>query len=412
MEIDKENEGTIKKAFDYFLKHETLSKAAKELNNDGVTVAKFKQGGGRHRLGFFTVDVLHRILKNKAYAGIKGYSDEKGERKEATAVWKAIINPAVFERVQEILRKNRYRKKPFKVSRFPYLLSGLTYCKSCGDSLCGASAFGKKKTRYNYYVHGWASKKGSTYAKETFKCNPHRVPAGKLEKVVLKNIHALATDKAFAEKIMERARKIHAEDGNNKEIKRLQSRISGYKANLDALVERLAELPKSVSASLIYKQMEKLEDAKKQAVSELEGLQRIKGPYRELPADFRDFRSFTAFVGKALKEASDPEVKAKIIKRLIHKVEVGVDRVKIHYFVGEDTVGSGSHSPRSFSSMSVCSGSLTNGGEQGIRTPDTFRYTRFPSVRLRPLGQFSTKYTNDRNVILYDSPLKRTIILF
>ena len=29
------------------------------------------------------------------------------------------------------------------------------------------------------------------------------------------------------------------------------------------------------------------------------------------------------------------------------------------------------------------------GGEHGIRTHDTLRYTRFPSVRLRPLGQFS-----------------------
>ena len=32
---------------------------------------------------------------------------------------------------------------------------------------------------------------------------------------------------------------------------------------------------------------------------------------------------------------------------------------------------------------------IENGGEQGIRTLETFRFTRFPSVRLRPLGQFS-----------------------
>ena len=29
------------------------------------------------------------------------------------------------------------------------------------------------------------------------------------------------------------------------------------------------------------------------------------------------------------------------------------------------------------------------GGETGIRTLDTFRYTRFPSVRLQPLGHLS-----------------------
>lgn len=30
-----------------------------------------------------------------------------------------------------------------------------------------------------------------------------------------------------------------------------------------------------------------------------------------------------------------------------------------------------------------------NGGETGIRTLDTLRYTRFPSVRLQPLGHLS-----------------------
>jgi hypothetical protein len=32
---------------------------------------------------------------------------------------------------------------------------------------------------------------------------------------------------------------------------------------------------------------------------------------------------------------------------------------------------------------------LVAGGETGIRTLDTLRYTRFPSVRLQPLGHLS-----------------------
>ncbi len=34
------------------------------------------------------------------------------------------------------------------------------------------------------------------------------------------------------------------------------------------------------------------------------------------------------------------------------------------------------------------------GGETGIRTLDTLRYTRFPSVRLQPLGHLSAAWTN------------------
>ena len=40
---------------------------------------------------------------------------------------------------------------------------------------------------------------------------------------------------------------------------------------------------------------------------------------------------------------------------------------------------------------SLCSSRLV-GGESGIRTHGTFRYTRFPSVRLQPLGHLSAQH--------------------
>jgi hypothetical protein len=38
------------------------------------------------------------------------------------------------------------------------------------------------------------------------------------------------------------------------------------------------------------------------------------------------------------------------------------------------------------------------GGETGIRTLDTLRYTRFPSVRLQPLGHLSAIVTDLLNL--------------
>ena len=126
LEVDSERAETVKMAFKYFLKYETLSQTAKKLNEDGIKVNRLVQGGGRYsRLDFFTVDNLHNILTNKTYKGIKAYRDGE-ERREVKAVWKAIIEPAQFDRVQEILGKNRTKKKPFVVKRYPYILSGLT----------------------------------------------------------------------------------------------------------------------------------------------------------------------------------------------------------------------------------------------------------------------------------------------
>ena len=41
--------------------------------------------------------------------------------------------------------------------------------------------------------------------------------------------------------------------------------------------------------------------------------------------------------------------------------------------------------------ISLCNSRLV-GGESGIRTHGTFRYTRFPSVRLQPLGHLSAQH--------------------
>ena len=185
LEIDEKEVETVRAAFDYFLKYEGLSKTAKELNKDGVSVSKHKKGGGKSRLGFFTVDVLRKILKQKAYIGVRDYIDGS-KRIDVKAVWKPIIDTGKFARVQEMLKENHSSKKPFSYKKtFPYILTGIASCQTCGDPMCGASAHGKYK-KYAYYLHGWASKKCSTLIKPAFKCNPHRVSASKLEEAVLK----------------------------------------------------------------------------------------------------------------------------------------------------------------------------------------------------------------------------------
>jgi hypothetical protein len=48
-------------------------------------------------------------------------------------VWDPIIDEVTFNRVKKILAKNKSRKKPHSKERYPYILSGLTYCMTCGD---------------------------------------------------------------------------------------------------------------------------------------------------------------------------------------------------------------------------------------------------------------------------------------
>ena len=63
--------------------------------------------------------------------------------------------------------------------------------------------------------HSWASKKGSTFVKKSFKCDPHRVPATKIEQAVLENIKELIETPKLTEWIVKKAKEIHLQKGVN-----------------------------------------------------------------------------------------------------------------------------------------------------------------------------------------------------
>ena len=86
--------------------------------------------------------------------------------------------------------------------------------------------------------------------------------------------------------MIEEVKKIHRQNGTNKEMKRLRLKVSSCDASLEALAERLGELPSTVSAKPIYGQMEKLEKAKAEALERLQELESNSGPAQELPGGF------------------------------------------------------------------------------------------------------------------------------
>ncbi len=101
--IDEEMANSVRAAFDAFLRVGGLSATALWLNSNGYRLQRKTQGGGsRARLGHFTVDNLQRMLRNKAYVGIKKCRAH-GEIKEAKAVWPAIVEDSTFLRAGKLM---------------------------------------------------------------------------------------------------------------------------------------------------------------------------------------------------------------------------------------------------------------------------------------------------------------------
>ena len=55
------------------------------------------------------------------------------------------------------------------------------------------------------------------------------------------------------------------------------------------------------------------------------------------PASLKDYDRFREGL-KKLFLSSDPKIKAQVIEKMVHKVEVGIDSVKVHYFVGQSHI--------------------------------------------------------------------------
>lgn len=333
--IDEEHAATIKVVFDTFLREGSLTSTAKWLNANGYQAKKFMEGGGgKKRLGHFYIDNLHTILRNKAYLGVKSYK-LRGEVKEVPAMWEAIIDPATFKRVGDLLSKNKNKLKPQNEnSRHCYLLSGINFCKTCGDSLPGKTATGRS-ARVFYYEHGWATKRNAALSKKFFDCEPRRVLANKVEPLVWEEVVKFLTSPRMLEEMRNEMENKSKGDEGIKERERLKSKISGLNSQLDALTEKLSLLPKAVSPASFFKQMEKISLLKQELEEKLLNANKAAPQAAQRFVRVATFEQFSVQWRSFLSTASD-EMKKKIIHKFIRKIEIGKNEITIHWLVDED----------------------------------------------------------------------------
>ena len=375
--VNEPQAAVVRQAFEVFLEVGTLSRSAKHLNSTGYRLEKLVQGGGRHaRLDFFTVDSLHHILTSRTYLGERPHR-ENGKDQYVKAVWQPIVDAGVFERVQKQLKQNKSAKKPHTARRYPYLLTGIIFCGDCGSPLSGKSAHGRC-AKIPYYEHSWMTKRNSTLSKDFFKCScPKRFPGKKVEPLVTDQVRRLLTSPEFAGQLLTETRKVHSGDQGVRELERLKAELYGFTGQLEALAERLSQLPKTVSASPIFTQMEKIEVKKSDTEKMLEEVKKQKGASLRDPIALQDFQGFLKSVREIFINAG-PELQEKVIKKLICRIELFQNEVKIHYIVDREHLLEGpfpglqpSGSKNCQTPLNGCSNSLTNGGSSPLRVGDS-----------------------------------------
>lgn len=386
--VVEEEAAIIRDLFKTFLEEGVASVAGRKLNMKGYTIPRKRAAGGSNpRLGHFHAGNVYQFLTNTAYIGVRTFK-VNGVEQTSKACWPAIIDEATFFKVQEMLKGNRYHNKTTVPSRYPFSLSGLCVCASCGGRMPGRSAHGKKM-KVPYYAHGWTQRKDGCHPAKKWACTgPMRVLANIIEPLVWEKVVGVLSIPAHATRIVEEAQRLHGQQGRSNELERVTAKLKDVDAQTEALAEHLAKIPKDVSPTPIFDQMRKLEATKDALRSELNEIERANDE-SVMPADLASYKDFLAGLRKGL-HAIDEAAKADIIRKMVSKVEIHPDAITIYFKIGKGDISPAEAIPLGEPNITSLRpqgeepqkaktptffknrGSTTcfNGGGKGSRTPD------------------------------------------
>ena len=383
--VDSEQADLVRLIFKTFLIEETLPATGRKLNKAGIALPKKRAAGGsKPRVGHLMPSNLHRILTNPAYMGVRIFKSGDSATRSVPACWDPIVSGEDFEKVQAILKRNQFTNKRAMSRRYPFLLSGLVECATCKDRMPGKSATGKC-AKIPYYAHGWSQKKVAYNDKPRNPCaGPIRILANIVEPLVWEKVLHVLLQPARAKAILDRAHELHAKNDVSLDAARLKAKLGNVEAQLEALAEHLASIPKGVSPAPIFGQMKKLEENKallREQVNELEQTRNDSA----VPVDLQTYLAFSQALKSGIQKLGD-DAKADIIRQMVSKVEVFPESICIHFKVGKTEIalppdvenpGSGQDNVlpfRSFASeksktptffKNWCSTTILNGGGAG-----------------------------------------------
>jgi site-specific DNA recombinase len=282
-----EHHTVIEQAF--FLSRGGLSdsKVATELNR--------RQAAAPEGLGRWTKDTLTQILTNRFYIGEVQYKGEwrEGEHKEY-----ALIDPRLFEEVQQIRKTRAYNRTGSKQER-DYPLAGVLYCGKCGERFRA----GLERGNRHYRDMGRDRQTG---------CKQRRITAKRAEDEIGRILSELRLPDDWQAAVMEFAK-----------------RQAKNHATLDAMRARREQLEKIFNA---LKLQHRYGD-----ISDLEYERERKIIFRELeelelppntPVNMVDNAKLLLNCGELWKVATDAERK-RLVKAIFSKIVMYTDDEKI-----------------------------------------------------------------------------------
>ncbi|MCC6425925.1 MAG: recombinase family protein [Phycisphaerales bacterium] len=195
--VNEDEAARVREIFALYLEEQSLLATVKAIDarewlNKQWTTRKGKARGGKP----FDKTGLFKLLTNVAYLGKVKYKSEvhAGEHE-------AIVDPAVWQRVQQLLARNGRTGGAAVRNKYGALLKGLLFCAPCGCSMGHTYSTKNGNIQYRYYVCLRAQKRG------WHTCPSKSIPAAEIERLVVEQIKTIGRDPALLSATLKYARK-------------------------------------------------------------------------------------------------------------------------------------------------------------------------------------------------------------
>ncbi len=227
--LNAEESERIRAIYNLYRQHESLRDTLAAVRERGWrTKGWTTQRGVVHPGRPFDKTALHRLLTNVVYAGKVACHGKLHDGEHA-----AIIEQAIWDRVQQLLRANGRNGGGIARNKHGALLVGILRCRPC-DAAMVHSHTRKGSRLYRYYVCGAAQRNGWST------CPTKSLPAAEIERVIVDRIRDIGRDPELVRATLEAARAQRADQmrllaaemtGAEREAKRLRTAATGGNGN-------------------------------------------------------------------------------------------------------------------------------------------------------------------------------------
>ena len=297
VEIDEEQAEIVRYVFTEYDKGVTKQEIADALNAKGLRMNGKK----------FTGKSFDKYIVNPKYTGEFYF----GERL-CKNTYPAIIDNALFERVQKRLAANRYFAGGAATARVPYLLTGKAFCGKCETTMVADGGTSKTGKTHQYY----ACKK-----KKKGECAKHREEKDRLEFYVTQMVRDFLSDKENAQIAVRDTLKYYDNRTGADNIKSLETRIAKAHKDIEEMTTAFIEAKSALLRESIEKRMTDYERLIKDLESQKTQLEYERG----LQVSENDLLDYIAHLLKG--NPADKEHQKQIMDNLVYKVFVADDYI-------------------------------------------------------------------------------------